>query len=126
MWMICSLLSTLAVLSTIQNVDTAPMMNKALKRGARGIDGSQGRNVFAPKYMMDLYNIIVDKNGNRRKGVSTTADKIKCFLPGKLHFKIYFADVFLAFNYLMHFSVVYSMYLLMYLHFRIGTRDIHS
>ena len=69
------------MLSVIQVVNAAPMMN-SVRDNPWGSGDSQEKRLLAPKYMIDLYNIIVDQYGNRRKGVSTLADKIKCFLPG--------------------------------------------
>ena len=79
-WMTFSFLSTFALLSMIQHVDTAPMIRNV--KSPKEISDSQGKRLFVPKYMIDLYSLIVDRYGNRRKGVSTIADKIKCFLPG--------------------------------------------
>lgn len=91
LWMICSFLTSFAMLSIVQNVDTAPVI-KALRRSSKSNhdeDDSHEQRQFAPKYMMDLYNIIVDKHGNRRKGVITTANKIKCFFSGKYRYSTY-------------------------------------
>ena len=84
LWMM-TVFALFAVASVIQNGHTAPVKNK----GSNSEESSreEGRRHFVPKYMMDLYNIIVDKHGNRRKGISTTANNIKCFLSGK-HFTI--------------------------------------
>jgi len=72
--------SAVFVLAVVQHVDAAVIMNNVRKSGDNGV--SHGKRLFVPKYMIDLYNIVVDKHGNRRKGISTMADKIKCFLPG--------------------------------------------
>lgn len=43
---------------------------------------SERSEIVAPKYMLDLYRVIADEHGSRRKGLRLTADKIRCFLSG--------------------------------------------
>ena len=43
---------------------------------------SETSKIVAPKYMLDLYSVIADEHGSRRKGLLLTADIIRCFLPG--------------------------------------------
>ena len=67
MW---STLSALLVLVLHQNVDAAPVKNRPFE-----------------KYMLDLYNALVDEEGQPRKGIFTMDDNIRCFLsdgPGMI------------------------------------------
>ena len=100
-WMTFSVLSIFALFSMIQHVDTAPMITN-VKSPKENIY-SQGKRLFVPKYMIDLYSVIVDKYGNRRKGVSTIADKIKCFLPGM-------NSLLKSFFYVLHHSKLFIPY----------------
>jgi len=58
-------LSVLLVLTLVQHVDAAPVENRPFE-----------------KYMLDLYNAFVDKDGLPKKGIATMDDNVRCFLPG--------------------------------------------
>ncbi len=49
--------------------------------------------IVAPKFMMDLYSLIAFDNGDKKKGVLTNGNKIRCFLAGKIH-AFYIVTVF--------------------------------
>eukprot|EP00794_Sanderia_malayensis_P016686 gene16686-18380_t len=46
-----------------------------------GIVNKPEKKVIAPKYVMNWYRLLVDENGDRKRGMRTNADKIRCFFP---------------------------------------------
>ena len=44
------------------------------------------KEVVAPKYMMDMFRVLVDERGVRRRGVTLNGDKVRCFFSGNFLF----------------------------------------
>ena len=78
MW---TILSTCFALAVVQLVDAAAIVDNVQKSedGRRSLSSRPFE-----KYMIDLYNIMFDKEGQPRKGIATMDDEVRCFLPGTL------------------------------------------